>query len=570
MLRARATVAAPPGGQRLVDTQFELDIHRFTFQTSAQLKDTTDPDKVLRHYLRATLELMEGARGHVVRLRPGDEAAQIVFAQPADSVCDLPLVTALLRGERVPIPPGTLCARITRRGRSWGMIVLERGGRFPEGYPRALTHVAREVSERIGRLDQGRLDEVRARIDNMILRELPPKDLYYQILDGLHQLTRYDHSAALWIWPSPEAPLELVAEQIAWRKMKSARIGRTLELPASLRRMLRESVVYGFDTTPAGWAEWTSHGAAELAALLNGSDEPSERPSERAMLCASLGDRHGPLGLLKLSACAPETFGAYELAIVERFTTLASLAITRARTVEALQARMLKIERQNALAQLARGVAHDVNNALGEVIPLVQQMRSELREGSLDPKVLEEDLQRVEHSLQVTRGIFSRMTRFARGAQRTGGESELRPAFQAVQEVLEEGLLRSGIRLREELPAVLPSIQCGPSDLERLLLNLMTNARDAMPGGGTLQVQARVAGDHIVLVVQDDGIGMSPEILKQTEGPFFTTKEHGTGLGLSTCRSIAAEAGGDLRLESRPGEGTRVTVRLAAVRPAEG
>ena len=180
------------------------DIHRFIFETSARLRNAGDPQKVLRHYLRAAVDFMQADRGYVCTLDVGDETARRIFAQPADAAANLALVTDLLRGRPCRIPAGTLCARITRRGRPWAMMVLERSDRgFPEGSPRGLAHIARVLTENIERLDRERLSEVRGRIDDMILRELPPKDLYYQILDGLHQLTRYDHSAALWMWSGP-------------------------------------------------------------------------------------------------------------------------------------------------------------------------------------------------------------------------------------------------------------------------------------------------------------------------------------------------------------------------------
>ena len=284
------------------------------------------------------------------------------------------------------------------------------------------------------------------------------------------------------------------------------------------------------------------------------------------MLCASVGGRDGPLGILKLSGCAPGTFGEHELAVVQRFTSLASVALKRAQTLEDLQARMLKIERQNALAHLARGVAHDINNALGEVIPLVQQIQADVQSGTIVPDVLAEDLHRVELSLQVTRGIFGRMMRFARGSARNPGPSDLPSAFAAVRDVLQESLSRLEIGVHAELPDQLTAVQCGQSDLERLLFNLMTNGRDALPNGGTLTVAVRMADSYVEITVSDDGIGMTSETWPQIESPFFTTKEHGTGLGLSTCRSIAAEAGGSLTIESRVGAGTRVTARLSAVR----
>ncbi len=542
------------------------DIHRFIFETSSQLRNAADPEKVVRHYVRAAVDFMQADRGYVATLGVGDAAAHCVFAQPRDATANLALVTSLLRGEQCRIPPGTLCARISRRGRAWGMLVLERGDHgFPEGSPRGLAHFARVLTETIDRLDRERLSEVRGRIDDMILRELPPKDLYYQILDGLHQLTRYDHSAALWMWSAPGV-LELVAEQIAWKKMKSPMIGTTVQLPVDLQALLQDGIVYGLDRSTQGWTEWTPHGVSALAGFLGLDAESPERPREHAMLCASVGGRDGPLGILKLSGCAPRTFGEHELTIVQRFTSLASVALKRARTLEDLQARMLKIERQNALAHLARGVAHDINNALGEVIPLVQQIQAEAQSGTIVPEVLAEDLHRVELSLQVTRGIFSRMMRFARGSARNQGPSDLPSAFASVRDVLQESLSRLDIAVHAELPDQLAPVQCSQSDLERLLFNLMTNGRDALPNGGTLGVTVRMIDSYVEVTVSDDGIGMTPEILAEIESPFFTTKEHGTGLGLPTCRSIAAEAGGSLTIESRIGAGTCVTARLSAAR----
>ena len=542
------------------------DIHRFIFETSSQLRYAGDPDKVLRHYLRATVDFMQADRGYIAALNVGDETARCIFAQPPDAVTDLAFVTSLLRDARCRIPAGTLCARITRRGRAWGVIVLERkDDRFPDGSPRGLAHIARALTENIERLDRERLSEVRRRIDDMILRELPPKDLYYQILDGLHQLTRYDHSAALWIWSAPGS-LELVAEQIAWKKMKSPIIGRTVQLPAELQALLQAGTVCGLDRSPEGWTEWTPHGVSTLAGFLDLDAEPSTRPREHAMLCASIGGRDGPLGILKLSGCAPGTFGGHELDVVQNFTSLASVALTRAQTLEDLQARMLKIERQNALAHLARGVAHDINNALGEVLPLVQQIQADVQSGAIVPEVLAEDLHRVELSLQVTRGIFGRMLRFARGSPRNTGPSDVPTAVEAVRDVLQESLNRLDIDVRVQLPDDLADVHCGQSDLERLLLNLVSNGRDALPNGGTLTIAARTADPYVEITVSDDGIGMTSDTLAQIESPFFTTKEHGTGLGLSTCRSIAAEAGGSLTIESSPGSGTRVTARLSAVR----
>ena len=555
----------------MTSTATDLNVHRFLHQTRSQLAGVREPDKVLRYVLRATLEHFEADRSAIAVLEPGMAQAQPVFVYPDGAACDLSLVTTLLRNRQAPVPSGTVVARLERRGRPWGMIMLEKdSGRFPDGVPRALAIVASEISESIQRLDRERLSEVRSRIDGKMMRELPPKDLYYQILDGLHQLTRYDHSAALWIWNPAQSALELVAEQVAYQKGKSTLIGTTVSLTAELAKLLGDGVVYGFDHVPAGWHEWTALGAAPLAELLDSSGLGAPpRPEEGAMLVAALGTRQGPLGILKVSELHRGSFAEWERGIVERFTLLASLALQRAQTIETLQGRMLKIERQNALAHLARGVAHDVNNALGEVIPLVQQMRVELDANRLDPRLLKEDLERVEGSLQLTREIFGRMLRFARGTNRVVGTTDVARAVLSACDLLRDGLAKQKVSLVIRIADGLPPVRCGSSDLERLFFNLLSNSRDAMPGGGTLTIEAHSVALVLEIAVIDSGTGMTPEILREIERPFFTTKEHGSGLGLSTCRSIVSEAGGEFTIESAPGTGTRVMLRLPVADEAE-
>jgi signal transduction histidine kinase len=102
------------------------------------------------------------------------------------------------------------------------------------------------------------------------------------------------------------------------------------------------------------------------------------------------------------------------------------------------------------------------------------------------------------------------------------------------------------------------------ADLDQLLLNLLTNSRDAMPQGGQLTVRARRQGEVVELVVEDTGCGIPPEHLAKIQEPFFSTKPDGNGLGLAICRSIVWQMRGLLDIRSTPGKGTHV----AAVLPA--
>jgi len=151
---------------------------------------------------------------------------------------------------------------------------------------------------------------------------------------------------------------------------------------------------------------------------------------------------------------------------------------------------MLTAERKHAMAELARSVSHDVNNALGSVIPLVQQMQDDVRRGKLDPSICSEDLEQVQKSLQVCRRIFGGMLSFARGGARRTRYGHVRAAIETALAILKNGIDRRGINLVVEIPDDLPPVACVQSDLEQVLLNLLTNAREASPQGGNLTVRA--------------------------------------------------------------------------------
>jgi two-component system sporulation sensor kinase A len=221
---------------------------------------------------------------------------------------------------------------------------------------------------------------------------------------------------------------------------------------------------------------------------------------------------------------------------------------------------VLTAERKHAMADLARTVSHDVNNALGAMLPLVQQLQEDCRGGVLEPVVLAEDLEQVQKSLQVCRRIFGGMLSFSRGAARRSRYGQVRRALETASAILKYGMGRSGIELVVNMPEDLPSVACSQSDLEQVFLNLLTNTREAMPGGGRITVDVRPTVRTVEISIADSGCGISPENLPKVQEPFFTTKTHGNGLGLSICRSILWEAGGTLTIQSEPGAGTRVDI----------
>jgi two-component system, NtrC family, sensor kinase len=263
-----------------------------------------------------------------------------------------------------------------------------------------------------------------------------------------------------------------------------------------------------------------------------------------------------------LAARHPGRLKPFHAELLEHFRSQAAVAIQNLSRAESLQARVLTAERKHAMAELARTVAHDVNNALGSMLPLVQQLRHDLQKGKLEPAVHVEDLEQVQKSLQVCRGIFGGMLSFARGDARRPRHGQVRSALETTFAVLKDGMLRRGIDLVVEAQDDLPPVACGQSDLEQVFLNLLMNAREASPEGGNIAVRVHPREEGIAITVADGGCGITPEDLHRVFEPFFTTKANGNGLGLSICRSILWEVGGTLNVESEPRKGTRVDVTV--------
>jgi signal transduction histidine kinase len=530
----------------------------------SQFREGHDVAKVTRATLRAAMELLCAPEGCVALLAPGQQQVEIAFSIPPKISWEGALLTSFIRGGEDPIPADLALGRLRRRRRMWGVVVVRRpGGRLTWDHRAALSALAAATNDILERVDQERIREVRARIDYKILEQLRPKDLFYQVLHGLHSLTQYDHSAALLIYDA--GALEVVAETITWRKAKSDKIGLKLPLPDALLPSLLHGDVYGFDRPGEAWEGWTHSASTRLAELVDTYAVEAERgtvPRDRSVLCAPLTTRDGVLGLLKVAAKHSGFFGAYEADLIAQFLPYASIALQNSQRTATLERNLIQAERKHAMAELARGVAHDVNNALGAVLPLVQQLRAELTSGAVELVALAEDLGQIERSIQISRRIFGGMLTFARGAVHETGGADIQHAVDNTLGILRDGLERRGVQLAVAVAPGLPALPAAQGDVEQLLLNLVSNARDAMPHGGRLRIAAGLDERTVRLVVEDSGSGIAPEDLPRVLEPFFSTKPQGNGLGLSICRSIVWQMEGKLDISSAPGQGTSVTVTI--------
>jgi nitrogen-specific signal transduction histidine kinase/CheY-like chemotaxis protein len=243
------------------------------------------------------------------------------------------------------------------------------------------------------------------------------------------------------------------------------------------------------------------------------------------------------------------------------------LAIVRDMTSQReLETQMHQSEKLTALGQVAGGIAHDFNNLLQAILGYSQLMTKNM--GNAD--VVRRGLSVIETAATGGAETVRRIQKFAR----------LRPdepfvsveLNQVVQDAVaitrprwEERVAKSGVPLRLDLRlSPLPAVMGRPSELNEVITNLILNAIDAMPDGGTLGIYTRAEGDdHVVLTVTDTGVGMPEHVRKRIFDPFFTTKgEVGTGLGLSVSFSIVQRHNGEMRVESQAGRGTTFTIVL--------
>jgi len=239
-----------------------------------------------------------------------------------------------------------------------------------------------------------------------------------------------------------------------------------------------------------------------------------------------------------------------------------------------LEQQLVHAQKIDAIGRLTGGIAHDFNNMLTVVIGNLDRLQ---RTQGLDTRTA----RRVDHALQGAlhcRDITQRLLGFARQEGHPPRPVELNGLIHRLSDLCTR-TLGERIEIKKKLQADLWQAFSDADQIESALLNLLVNARDAMPNGGTVAIRtANVSvdgdppdgtsdladGDYVVLEVADNGVGMTADVLARAREAFFTTKGagQGTGLGLSTIHDFAARSGGALAIESSPGNGTTIRIYL--------
>ncbi|MGN6527866.1 MAG: ATP-binding protein [Burkholderiaceae bacterium] len=297
-------------------------------------------------------------------------------------------------------------------------------------------------------------------------------------------------------------------------------------------------------------------------------------------------EHDGLVALLFLNHAHPRTWTEDELAFIRDVALRTRMAVERRRAERDLRALATSLEQQvaartaalqqieetlrqsqklEAMGQLTGGVAHDFNNLLA-VISNNTALHARMSPACEHSAQLAAIRRAADTGARLTRQLLAFARRQAVRPESISLADELPPLREMLQTTL-----GSGIDVRLELAPGLPPVKADRSELELAIINLAMNARDAMPGGGSLAIRCEACEGGVAIETRDTGSGIAPDVLQRVFEPFFTTKEpgRGTGLGLSQVYGFTTQAGGRVAVESEPGRGTTVRMVLPASEQAE-
>ena len=264
-----------------------------------------------------------------------------------------------------------------------------------------------------------------------------------------------------------------------------------------------------------------------------------------------------------------EDYGQGELEAVARLSELYALAVDKQRQVmerERLTAELRHAQKMEAIGTLAGGIAHDFNNILAPILGYTEISIKSTPEDS----IIRKHLGKILRATTRARDLVQQILAFSRAQEGDKRPIEVRPVIKEVLKLLRASI-PSTIRIREDLDSRCLPILGDPVHLHQIIMNLCTNAYHAMEdSGGTLEVGAETAtdGKSVCIWVSDTGPGISGRDMDRIFEPYFTTKKHGkgTGLGLAVVHGIVKGYGGDIKVESVPGQGATFRIYLPAVR----
>ncbi len=217
-------------------------------------------------------------------------------------------------------------------------------------------------------------------------------------------------------------------------------------------------------------------------------------------------------------------------------------------------------DRLVTIGQLSAGVAHELNEPLSNILGFAQL----INKNKNLCKTIKQDIEKIVNASLHAREIVKKLLIFSRQMPTKMAPADLNQIVEDGLYFLESRCAKEGVELIRLLDRNIPKLTIDPAQITQVLVNLVVNAIQAMPEGGSLKVETRGKNNSVLLIVEDTGQGMSELTLKQIFLPFFTTKEvgQGTGLGLAVVHGIVTSHGGSIKIKSKPGKGSRFEIKL--------
>jgi signal transduction histidine kinase len=233
-----------------------------------------------------------------------------------------------------------------------------------------------------------------------------------------------------------------------------------------------------------------------------------------------------------------------------------------------LERRLVQADKLSSIGLLAAGVAHEVNTPLAVISTYAQMLTKQVSGDEQKSKLLEKIAKQTFRASEIVNSLLN----FSRTAPTEFVETDLNRVVRETASLVDHQFQKVGVKTHVNLAEHLPPIRGNSGKLQQVFLNLFINARDAMPGGGTLTIRTWAEGGFAHVEVADTGSGIPPEHLQRIYDPFFTTKgaKKGTGLGLSISYGIVQEHNGIIEVDSSLGRGTRFRLEFPGIgaRPA--
>jgi signal transduction histidine kinase len=290
----------------------------------------------------------------------------------------------------------------------------------------------------------------------------------------------------------------------------------------------------------------------------------------RSYAAAPIHSRDRVVGFLAVDSASPDFYTAAHAEYLETFATHAGLALQNAWLYKDLQDRMVELReaqsqlvqsaKMAAIGELAAGVAHELNNPLTSVLGFAELLMWQTQPEDPDWN----DLNTIAEEARRARNIVRDLLDFARQSESSPEPSNVNELLVQTLALLRRQLANEDVELVEDYASDLPTLVLSINGIKQTFLNLISNALQAMPQGGTLTVSTALIGDEVAVGIADTGTGIPDDELPRIFEPFFTTKPvgRGTGLGLSVSLGIVQEHGGRITVQSRVCEGSLFTVWL--------